>query len=73
MILKIMFFIIGFSMMTIGMAYIIVYSNLLTFGYSIKEYLLYIITRYECWYFIIGLIIITILIFRKGNNSVKRI
>lgn len=73
MITKFIFFAIGFSLMIIGMSYIIVYSNLITFGYSIKEYLLYLLTRYECWYFIIGLIIIIILIFRKGKNSVKRI
>ena len=69
MVTNFIFFMIGISFMIIGMSYIIVYSNLLAFGYSMKEYILYIITRYECWYFMIGFIIITILIFRKGKKQ----
>ena len=59
--------------MVIGMSYIIVYSNLLTFGYTFKEYLEYLISRYECLYFIIGLLIIIVIIFRREKNSDKRI
>lgn len=73
MITRIILFIIGFMLMVIGMSYIIVYSNLLTFGYTFKEYLEYLISRYECWYFIIGLLIIIVIIFRKEKNSDKRI
>lgn len=73
MITRIILFIIGFMLMVIGMSYIIVYSNLLTFGYTFKEYLEYLISRYECWYFIIGLLIIIVIIFRREKNSDKRI
>lgn len=57
--------------MVIGFSYIFIYSNLLSFGYSIKEYLEYLITRYECWYFVVGLIIIIVIIFGKGKNNGK--
>ena len=73
MITRIILFIIGFMLMVIGMSYIIVYSNLLTFGYTFKEYLEYLISRYECLYFIIGLLIIIVIIFRREKNSDKRI
>ena len=73
MITRIILFVIGFMLMVIGMSYIIVYSNLLTFGYTFKEYLEYLISSYECWYFIIGLLIIIVIIFRREKNSDKRI
>ena len=54
--------------MVIGLMYYILYFNLFTFGYNIKEYIEYIITRYECYIFLIGLIIF-IIYYRKGKNN----
>ena len=71
MILKLFFSIFGFFLMVIVISHTIVYTNLLSFGYSINEYLSYLISRYECWYFVIGLIIEVIVVFRKGKNNVK--
>ena len=73
MLLKIFFLIIGFFLMVIGSCYILVYTNLLSFGYTIGEYFSYIATRYECLYFIIGLIIEIVVVFRKEKKNVKRI
>ncbi len=53
--------------MTIGITYIIIYINLLTFGYTIKEYIIFLLKRYECYLLPIGLIIeIFCLKSRKG-------
>lgn len=67
MLSRIIFFIIGFCLMVIGLSYITVYKNLLTFGYSLSEYFEFLVTRYECWYFVIGLLIEIIVVNRKGK------
>ena len=67
--MRIFFFLLGFGLMTIGSTYIITYLNLFTFGYSIKEFLIFLLSRYECYYILIGLIIITIVIYWKGENN----
>ncbi len=71
MILRIFFLILGFFLMIVGLAHIIVYTNLLTFGYTVKEYFSYLVTRYECWYFIVGFLIEAIVILRKEKKNVK--
>ena len=71
MITRIILFLIGFVFMIIGFSYFIIYINLLSFGYNIYEYINYCLTRYECWLLIIGLIITSIIILRKGKKHVK--
>ena len=67
MITKILLIFLGYILMTIGITYIIIYINLLTFGYTIKEYIIFLLTRYECYLLPIGLIIeIFCLKSRKG-------
>ena len=61
---------ISLLMMTIGITYIIMYINLFTFGYTIKEYVFYILKQPECYLFIIGLIIQIIIIYTwKGKRT----
>ena len=61
---------ISLLMMTIGITYIIMYINLFTFGYTIKEYVFYILKQPECHLFIIGLIIQIIIIYTwKGKRT----
>lgn len=43
--------------MTIGITYIILYINLLTFGYTIKEYLEFLLTSPECYTLPLGILI----------------
>lgn len=69
MLSRIIFFLIGFCLMVIGLSYIIVYKNLLTFGYTLSEYFEFLVTRYECWYFVIGLLIEIIVVNRKGIHK----
>lgn len=57
--------------MVIGLTYIIIYINLLTFGYTIKEYLLFLITRYECLLLPIGFLIAVFSLKRRRKESKK--
>ena len=71
--IKVFYFLLGFLLMVIGFFYTIVYINLISFGYNIKEYFLYLITRYECWFLVLGLLIILITLFRKEKKHDKRL
>lgn len=68
MLLKIIFFIIGFFLMVFGNFYIIIYINLFSFGYNIIEYLEFIFSRYECYCTIIGFIFIILAVYMKGDK-----
>ena len=61
---KIILYIISFIMMVIGLTFIILYINLLSFGYNIFEYINFIFTNYECYFFYIGFIIFIILVLK---------
>lgn len=65
--LKLFFFFLGFSMTVFGLVYIIIYLNLLTFGYTFIEYLQFIISRYECLMAVVGSIILLVIILMKGD------
>ena len=67
--IRTLLFLLGFGLTVIGFMYIILYLNLLTMGYSVVDYIIFILKRRECIYAIIGLIIITITIFYKGEND----
>lgn len=47
MIIKLLILIIGYIMMVYGITYLIIYINLFSFGYTIKEYLIFLFTRLE--------------------------
>ena len=46
--------------MTIGFFFYILYFNLFTFGYSFGEYLHFLFTRIEGYFFIIGFLLIIV-------------
>jgi len=56
MITKVLIMTLSFFIMVINLSYIIIYINLLTFGYTIKEYMIFILQRYEFYLFIIGFV-----------------
>ena len=60
--LKFILFLFSFGMCVVGFTYIILYLNLLSIGYSFNDYLVFILTRFECLISIIGLIMISIII-----------
>ncbi len=60
-------FLIGFGFSIIGCMYIILYLNYLTIGYTMLDYLSFISRRFECLLAIVGIILIAIAIFKKGD------
>ncbi len=66
---RIFLFLIGFGLSVLGFSYIILYLNLLTIGYNLEEYVNFIVRRIECYYSIIGLIIIVISSKLKENEN----
>lgn len=67
--IKILFFLLGFGLLVIGFTYLITYLNLLSIGYSFYEYIIFISRRVECWFSIIGFIIINLTIFIRGGET----
>ena len=61
------FFLLGFGLMVIGCSFIILYLNLTTIGYNFLEYVNFIIRRVECYFSIIGFIIMILSITLKGD------
>ena len=60
-------FLLGFGLTVIGCSYIILYLNLLTMGYNFVNYVNFIIRRIECYYTIIGFIIVLLTLMIKGD------
>ena len=67
---RIIFFLIGFGLSTIGFIFIISYLNLIPLGYNFAEYVNFICSKVECLIGPIGLIItyLSIFIQHSPNN-----
>lgn len=63
------FFLLGFGLMVIGFTYVITYLNLLTMGYTIYNYFIFILSRVECLFTIIGFVIISLVILTSGRHK----
>ena len=55
--------------MTIGFVYIILYLNILSIGYNFSYYVNFISRRVECYFVIIGFIILNLSIYIKGDKN----
>lgn len=66
---RIFFFLFGFGLMTIGFVYIILYLNILSIGYNFSYYVNFITRRIECYFSIIGFIILNLSIYIKGEKK----
>lgn len=66
---RIFFFLFGFGLMTLGFVYIILYLNLLNIGYNFSYYVNFIVRRVECYFTIIGFIILNLSIYIKGEKK----
>ncbi|MEE0699222.1 MAG: hypothetical protein U0M66_01335 [Bacilli bacterium] len=73
MLLRVFLFLSGFGLMIIGFSTMILYINLLGFGYNFKEYLGHMIKMTEFYYLLIGFILLNISIFIKGGKNEKRL
>lgn len=65
--IRVFFFLLGFGLMVIGCSFIILYLNLTTIGYNFLEYVNFIIRRVECYFSIIGFIIMILSFTLKGD------
>ena len=66
---RVFFFLLGFGIMTIGFIYIILYLNLLNIGYTFSKYVNFIINRFECYFTILGFIIMNLSMYIKGDKK----
>ena len=69
MFLKIIFFLIGFGLTTIGSVYIICYLNLFSIGYNFFEYVNFIIRRVECMNALVGIIVMILSLTIGGKHE----
>ena len=67
--IRIFFFLVGFALLVIGLVFTILYLNLLTIGYNFSFYVNFITRRIECYYTIIGFIIIILTLIIKGEKK----
>ena len=67
--LRIFFFLFGFGLMVVGFTYVILYLNLISIGYNFFEYVNFIFSRVECYFVIIGLVILILSMFIKGEKK----
>lgn len=70
MFFRIIIFLFGIILTVIGIMSLILYLNLLSFGYSFLEYVNFIIRKFECISLFIGLIIIWISISYRRKNEI---
>ena len=67
--IRIFFFLVGFALLVIGLVFTILYLNLLTIGYNFSFYVNFITRRIECYYTIIGFLIILLTLIIKGEKK----
>ena len=58
----------GILLTSIGLSFILFYTNLMTMGYSFFEFVQFISKRVECLLFLIGWILIVVSIERSRKN-----
>ena len=64
---RVFFFLLGFGFMVIGC--IILYLNLMSMGYNFLNYVNFIVRRFECYFSIIGLIMMILSMTIKGEDK----
>ena len=67
--IRVFFFLLGFGFTVIGFSFIILYLNLTTIGYNFYNYVNFIFRRVECYFSIVGIIIMSLSIFIKGDRK----
>ena len=67
--MKIITYIIGIIFLFVGILTCFLYINLFSFGYTLKEYLSYIVKLPEFICIIIGIVLIIISVNIKGNKK----
>ncbi len=66
---KVLLYIFGVILTSIGLFFIIIYLNLLTMGYSFLEFVKFISRRGEVWLLVVGIICIVFSLERRIKNE----
>lgn len=66
---RILFFIFFYLVLIYNLTYFILYINLLSFGYTITDYLLFLFSKPYPYMVIISLLICSLLIYRKKETK----
>lgn len=66
---RVFFFLIGFGFTVIGFSFIILYLNLTTMGYNFVNYVNFITRRIECYFSIIGIVVMILSLSIKGDKK----
>src|SRR5690606_32630849 len=69
MLYKIFIYLVGFGLATSGGISIISYLNLFAMGYTMPDYLLFIMKRPDCYFLLIGIILITWAVFSNYGKK----
>lgn len=69
MLKRVFLFFVGFGLTVIGFTFIITYLNLTTMGYSVLDYIKFIIRRIECILGVVGIVLINIALYKKGEKK----
>lgn len=70
MITRVLIMLIAFFFMVTGLTYMIIYTNLFTFGYTIKEYIIFLLKQPELYLYLISFFIELLCIFTwKGKRK----
>lgn len=56
----------GFILMVMGFFYLIIYTNLFTFGYSLKEYMYFMLSHIRNYALLVGFILVIVALCWKG-------
>ena len=67
--MKMMIYIIGIILLFVGILTCFLYINLFAFGYTLKEYVQYIIKLPEFLFIIVGILLIIISVNIKGTSK----
>ncbi len=67
--IRLLLYILGIVLTSIGLFFIIIYLNLLTTGYSFLDFVKFISSRKEVWLFLIGLVLIAVSLERWIKNE----
>ena len=66
---RILAFISGITLMSVGLFFLILYLNLFTLGYSFGNFVKFIIRRPECFSFLVGLILVILSLGKERLNE----
>lgn len=68
--IRVLLYLIGFTLSVVSSVYIIMYLNYLSVDYSFTYYIKFIGTKIECLIILVGLTLINLSIFMKGEKNV---